>query len=202
MAEAIGSVYGQEAEVLPPPPALTPGGPEQEVEGLESGYFLCIARMLPYKNVHVVAKAVANVPDARLVVVGDGPALSGIQAASGPSVRCLGKVDDATLRWLYRNAVALVSASFEDYGLTPLEAASFGRPSVVLRAGGFLDTVIENVTGIFFDSPAPAQVAEAMKAALLKPWDPLELIARAAQFSVISFQQRIREVVDEEAARA
>jgi glycosyltransferase involved in cell wall biosynthesis len=128
---------------------------------LEPGYFLCIARLLPYKNVQVVAEAVGLVPGARLVIVGDGPARSDIETVAGPNVRFLGQVDDATLRWLYRNSVALVSASFEDYGLTPLEAACFGRPSVVLRSGGFLDTVVDGLTGVFFDAPIVDDVARA-----------------------------------------
>src|ERR1019366_3054845 len=135
------------------------------------GYFLCIARLLPYKNVQVIAEAVGLVPGARLVIVGDGPARSDIEAIAGPNVRFLGQVDDTTLRWLYRNSLALVSASFEDYGLTPLEAACFGRPSVVLRAGGFLDTVVEGETGIFFDTTVIDDVARAMDRATKHSWD-------------------------------
>ena len=200
MADAIRATYGLEAEVLPPPPALTSDGPEREVLGLEPGYFLCIARLLPYKNVQVIAEAVGLVPGARLMIVGDGPARSDIETAAGPNVRFLGQVDDATLRWLYRNSLALVSASFEDYGLTPLEAASFGRPSVVLRSGGFLDTVVDGLTGTFFDEPVVDHVAQAMKIAAEQTWDEDELRAHAEKFSKNSFKRRIRQVIAEEVA--
>jgi glycosyltransferase involved in cell wall biosynthesis len=200
MADAIRTSYGLEAEVLPPPPALTSHGRELEVFGLDPGYFLCIARLLPYKNVQVVAEAVGLVPGARLVIVGDGPARSHIQRIAGPNVQFLGQVDDATLRWLYRNSLALVSASYEDYGLTPLEAACFGRPSVVLRSGGFLDTVVEGRTGTFFDTLAVDQVAQAMKMTAKQTWDEGELQAHAEKFSEASFKRRIRQVVAEEVA--
>jgi glycosyltransferase involved in cell wall biosynthesis len=202
MADAIRSTYGLKAEVLPPPPALTPDGPEREVLGLEPGYFLCIARLLPYKNVQVIAEAVGLVPGARLVIVGDGSARSDIESVAGPNVRFLGQVEDATLRWLYRNSLALVSASFEDYGLTPLEAACFGRPSVVLRSGGFLDTVVDGLTGIFFDAAVVDHVARAMKMATKQTWDEGELQAHAEKFSETSFKLRIRQVIAEEAALA
>jgi glycosyltransferase involved in cell wall biosynthesis len=202
MADAIRTTYGLEAEVLPPPPALTSNGPEHEVSGLDPGYFLCIARLLPYKNVQVVAEAAGLVPGARLVIVGDGPARSHIQRIAGPNVRFLGQVDDQTLRWLYRNSLALVSASFEDYGLTPLEAASFGRPSVVLRSGGFLDTVVDGLTGTFFDAPVIDHVARAMKMATKQTWDEDELQAHAEKFSEASFKRRIRQVIAEEVGRA
>ena len=198
VSQAIQGAYGLDAEVLYPPPSLAPAGPARYVEDLDPGYFLCIARLLPYKNVQVVAQAMKAIPEARLVIVGDGPARSDIQRVAGPNVRFLGQVDDATLRGLYRNSTAIVSASFEDYGLTPLEAASFGRPSVVLRAGGFLDTVVEGRTGIFFDSPDPDKVACAMSTALRRTWDSSYLRAHAEKFSVRSFQHRIRQVVAEE----
>jgi glycosyltransferase involved in cell wall biosynthesis len=200
MADAIRAIYGLEAEVLPPPPALTSDGPEREVLGLEPGYFLCIARLLPYKNVQVITEAVGLVPGARLMIVGDGPARSDIETVAGPNVRFLGQVDDATLRWLYRNSLALVSASFEDYGLTSLEAACFGRPSVVLRSGGFLDTVVDGLTGIFFDAPVVDHVAQAMKMAAEQTWDEDELRAHAEKFSEDSFKRRIRQVIAEEVA--
>jgi len=200
VAEAVRATYGLDAEVLPPPPALTQDGPEQEVLGLEPGYFLCIARLLPYKNVQVLAKAVALVPNARLVIVGDGPSRSDIESVAGPNVRFISHVDDATLRWLYRNSVALVSASFEDYGLTPLEAACFGRPSVVLRSGGFLDTVVEGRTGLFFDTPLAANAASAMDLLNNSTWDECDIRAHAETFSAASFQWKIRKVIDEEFA--
>ena len=200
MADTIREVYGLEAEVLPPPPALSPGGPERQVEGLEPGFFLCIARLLPYKNVNVIAEAVGRVPGARLVIVGDGPARSEVENVAGPRVRFLGQVDDATLRWLYRNSIALVSASFEDYGLTPLEAARFGRPSVVLRSGGFLDTVIGGQTGTFFNMPMADDVANALDGTANRRWDEDQLKAHAEKFSIASFKRRIQQIVAEEAA--
>ncbi len=202
MADVIRATYGLEAEVLPPPPALTSDGPERQVLSLEPGYFLCIARLLPYKNVHVVAEAVGLVPNARLVIVGEGPARSDIEAIAGENVRFMGQVDDADLRWLYRNALANVSASYEDFGLTPLEAASFGRPSVVLRAGGFLDTVVEGRTGLFFDTPVVEAVAKAMDAATIHLWTESELREHAEKFSKDAFQRRMREIVKGEAALA
>jgi glycosyltransferase involved in cell wall biosynthesis len=202
MADAILATYGLEAEVLPPPPALSPNGPTQHVEGLEPGYFLCIARLLPYKNVQAVAEAVGLVPGTRLVIVGDGPARWAIQSVAGPNVRFVGQVDDATLRWLYQNSIALVSASFEDYGLTPLEAACFGRPSVVLRSGGFLDTVMDGQTGTFFETPAVDQIARAMTVALNETWDEQKLRAHAEKFSEAAFQRRIEQVITEEVALA
>lgn len=197
-AAAILETYGIVAEVLPPPPWLVRGGAEQPVEGVEPGFWLCVARLLPYKNVDAVVEAVVRSPDHRLVVVGDGPGRAHIEAMAGDRVLVLGAIDDAQLRWLYDNCCGLVSASYEDYGLTPLEAASFGRPSAVLRWGGFRDTVIEGRTGVFFDSPDPDDIGAAMDRLVDLNLGRPDLEQHAAKFDRCRFVQRLRQVVDEE----
>ncbi len=191
---AVEQAYGIEAEVLPPPPALGPGEPEREVEGIEPGYLLCVARLLPYKNVDALIAAVNTLTDTRLVVVGSGPDRERLLGMAGPRVRLLGRVQDDQLRWLYRNAEALVAASYEDYGLSPLEAGSFGRPSIVLRGGGFLDTVVEGRTGIFFDSPSVVDIADGIREARQCSWDEMTIINHVARFSARPFVRRLQDI--------
>ena len=199
---AVRDAYGIDAEVLPPPPAMLPGGEERPVDGLEPGFLLCVARLLPYKNVDVVVRA-ARATGRELVVVGDGPDRARLAAlADGAPVRLLGRVDDAHLRWVYRHASALVAASYEDYGLSPLEAAAFGRPAVVLRDGGYLDTVVDGVTGVFFDRPQADDVARAVEEAVSRSWDAEKLESHAARFGVERFAARLRAVVDAQAPGA
>jgi glycosyltransferase involved in cell wall biosynthesis len=197
---AVEDAYGIEAEVLPPPPALLPGGPERPVDGVEPGFLLCVARLLPYKNVDAVIEAVRRVPGARLVVVGEGPDNPRLTAlaAKEPRITLAGRIQDDQLRWLYRNSAALVAASFEDYGLSPLEAASFASPTVALRAGGYLDTTVEGVTGVFFDSPEPEPIAAAIEVALAVPWHEDTLLAHAEAFGAARFVGRLKEIVDDE----
>ena len=110
-----------------------------------------------------MAAAFRRLPDQRLVVVGTGPLADQIAAAAPANVTVLGRVDDASLRWLYGSSTGLVAASYEDFGLTPVEAAAFGKPTAALRWGGFLDTTVEGETGVFFDQPDPALIAEAVE---------------------------------------
>ena len=69
----IKEIYGYEAEVLHPPSSLDPHSAQMQLDGVESGFFLCVSRLLEYKNVHHVIEAFTRLPDERLVVVGDGP---------------------------------------------------------------------------------------------------------------------------------
>jgi glycosyltransferase involved in cell wall biosynthesis len=195
VAERIAHIYGLEAEVLPPPPAVTPDGVAEPVAGLEPGFVLCVSRLLPYKNLDAVVRAFAQLPDERLVLVGSGPEDATLRNLAGGNVTLVGAVSDEQLRWLYRECSGLVAASHEDFGLTPLEAAGFGHPSAVLRWGGFLDTVEEGETGIFFDSPTPEAVADAVRQLRRHSWHAGRIRDHAERFSEARFIDRISAIV-------
>lgn len=197
MASLINEVYGIEADVVPPPPAISPDGPQRPIAGLNGGYLLCVARLLAYKNIDVLIEAIRRLPGERLVVVGTGPDRARLESLAGSRVRLLGAVEDDELRWLYANCKALIAASYEDYGLTPLEAGSFGRPSIVLRAGGFLDTVAEAETGLFFDAPDPDAITNSIVDAGNIPWSPEAITSHLARFGESSFVSRLRKAVDD-----
>lgn len=194
---AIRAVYGIEAEVVPPPGSILPSGPELALPGVEPGFLLCVARLLPYKNVDLVIEA-ARAVGRTLVVVGEGPDRPRLEkvAAGGGNTVLAGRVKDAELRWLYHNAAALIAASYEDYGLSPLEAGAFGVPAVVLRDGGYLDTVCDGVNGVFFDAPESDQVASAIEDALGRPWDDTAITAHLDRFSPGRFVSTLRTAVE------
>ena len=198
--DQVAAVYGRSASVVPPPPALGPAGERAALPGIEPGYLLTVSRLLPYKNVDALVEAMRVLPDERLLVAGDGPLEARLRDSAPASVTFLGRVDDPTLRALYAGCAALVCASYEDFGLTPLEAAGFGKPTVALRAGGYLDTIVPEVTGVLVDSPAPSALAAGVRAMRARPWDPDAIHSRAAEFGPERFVARLRELAAETAA--
>ncbi|MGY1635502.1 glycosyltransferase [Geodermatophilus sp. SYSU D00742] len=166
--DRIRDVYGIDAPVVPPPVGLTIDGDVHPIEGAEPGFVLTIARNRGYKRVSAVVEAFRHAPSRRLMVIGDE---SPGQPAAPPNVTFLGRVSDAQLRWLYTHASALVSASKEDFGLTPIEANQFGTPAVTIRAGGFLETVREGVNGVYFDDLQPRSLLASLDRAERLPRD-------------------------------
>jgi glycosyltransferase involved in cell wall biosynthesis len=201
-ARLLRELYGLEAEVLFAPHCIDPTGPQCPVEDLQPGFFLCVSRLMPYKHVDEVIAAFRQLPSDQLVIVGTGPCEAELREQSGSNVVFQGTVDDPTLRWLYSNSRALVSASQEDFGLTSLEAAAFGRPAAVLRWGGFLDNVVEGRTGLFFDNPERDEIRDCIRRLLKQSWDTEFIIRHAGRFSEASFSARLRDVVTEELLRA
>lgn len=197
VARRIAEVYDRHAEVLPPPTTLDPSGPQDAVDKFDEGFFLCVARLQPYKNVDVVVEAFRSLPGERLVVVGNGSQLAEMQDSAPFNVSFVGHVTDREIRWLYSNCQALISASYEDFGLTPVEAALYGKPSLLLRWGGFLDTMLEGVTGLFFDQPTPQKVEQALRRYQREKWSAPTIMRAADRFSEAGFAARMHEVVDD-----
>lgn len=70
--------------------------------------------------------------------------------------------DDKDVTRLYKNCyVFLGTASNEDWGITPIEANSFCKPTICVNNGGFKESQINNVTGILVD-PNPESFSIAM----------------------------------------
>lgn len=194
VAERVRRTYGIDVEILHPPVLVDAGGEQTPLPDIDPGYLLTVSRGRGYKNVDVVAAAVRELlPAERLVIVGD------VAVASGRDhrVKSVGRVSDGQLRWLYANARALVSVSREDFGLTPLEANAFGTPAVLLRAGGFLDSLVEGVNGVFVADESPVAVAAAVSRLDPAGLDPDKIKAHAGRFSEDAFVARLRAVVTE-----
>jgi glycosyltransferase involved in cell wall biosynthesis len=201
MQQRVRDVYGIEAEILPPPLAVTTDGPAEPTDGVDPGFILCAARLVPYKNVDAIVEAFTHLPDQRLVVAGAGPELDMLRTRAPANVLFLGDVDDVRLRWLYRNCRAAISAGYEPYGLTPVEAAAFGKPSAALGEGGLADTVAEGDTGVQFATATPRAIADAINRLDTHPWRDDALAALVHRHAPDVFAARLGEIISEEAAR-
>jgi glycosyltransferase involved in cell wall biosynthesis len=188
-ARKIEATYGRTAEVLPPPirarrAAAAPGD-----------FFLVVARLLPYKNVHLVVQAAERL-GARLVVVGEGPERSRLVELAGPGTEFRSRVPEAQLDELYARCLAVVVAGEEDLGMVPIEANSAGRPTVCHARGGALETVIPGETGVLFAEQRVEAVAEAMAVAAARSWDSARLQRHAGRWSEERFTARLRLLAD------
>lgn len=190
----IQAAYGSEAIRLPAPAGLETGQLDP-VPGLLPGFVLNVGRLLSYKNVDTVLGAAMLRPQKQFVVAGDGPERENLLKSAPPNVKFIRSPTDDQLRWLYYSCSMIVSAAFEDYGLTPIEAAAFGKPVAALKRGGFLDTVVEGTTGLFFGEPHVDQVTAAIDAVAQRRWDPAAIQLHASEFSEGAFIENLRSAV-------
>ena len=195
--ERIRRCWGLDSTVVNPPHGVDPSGTQEPVVGVEPGYLLCVARLLPYKHVDAVVEAMATLKGDRLIVIGEGPMWRELQAVTPPNVQFMGRVPDAKLRWLYANARFLVAAATDDFGLAPVEAMAFGTPAVAIRDAGYIETVIEDETGVFFDRPEPAEIVAAVRVADKMRWSEERILRHANRYSEESFALQMSAAVSE-----
>lgn len=112
----------------------------------------------------------AAVPQARLVIVGDGPmdvVLRAHAAALGVEVTWLPFTAPAA-RYLQTFDVFVLSSAWESFPITVLEAMSCGVPQVVTRVGGTSESVVAE-TGLVVPPRDPRALAEAVIQLLRDP---------------------------------
>ena len=197
----IKHAYGKDALVVHAPQTVNARGESEPIEELDrwigdDDYYLCVSRLLPYKNVQAIIGAVDDSPGRKLVVIGAGPDESRLRALASENVLFLKELSDGQMRTAYSRCRALIAASYEDFGLTPLEAASYGRPSIVLRWGGFLDTMVEGVTAAFFDEPDSTEILQLIKHFEASTWDAVQIEIHADKFRESAFADTIVRLVE------
>jgi glycosyltransferase involved in cell wall biosynthesis len=163
IARRIEKAYRRQATVIYPPVDVDAFSLREQ----KDDFYLTASRLVPYKRVDLLVQAFAELPDKRLVVVGDGPELARLRAQAGPNVRLVGYQDFDVLRDCMERARAFLFASQEDFGIVLVEAQACGTPVIAFGKGGALETVLgqatERPTGMFFMQQTVASLVQAIK---------------------------------------
>lgn len=194
--EFVRSAYGIDARVVHPPFGDHLDGPDEPVPGLEEGYFLCVSRLLPYKNLESLLAAFADLGSERLVIVGSGPDEQRLRAMAPSNVHFLSGITDGQLRWVYRHAEALFAVGVEDFGLTPVEAARAGTPTIAWSFGGYLDTVTEGVNGVFVAGTGISDIVGGVRRLRADRPDRRSIVESTARFAPEHFAAELLGIVD------
>lgn len=134
---------------------------------------VCVGRLCRQKGQDVLLRAwnavLRQVPDARLVLVGDGPDRDRLRAAAPASVLFAGAVADAS-PWYQAADLVVLPSRWEGMALAPLEAMACGRPVVVTDVDGARESLPRSFAASCLVPPEdPRALAEAVGALLLDP---------------------------------
>lgn len=161
IARRIKKVYGRDADVIYPPVNIA----EFSLVEKKEEFYLTASRLVPYKKMDLIVEAFSQMPEKRLIVIGDGPDMQKIKAKAGKNVEMMGYQPFFVLKDMMQRAQAFVFAAEEDFGITPVEAQACGTPVIAFGKGGVLETVIDNgteMTGIFFDEQTIPSLCKAV----------------------------------------
>jgi glycosyltransferase involved in cell wall biosynthesis len=152
----IRKYYGRDSKIIYPPVEI----PKIENWELKVGnYFLIVSRLFKHKNTDIAVEAF-NKLEWPLVIIGDGPELGHLKKRAGPNIKFLGHQSDDTVREYYAKCTAFIMPQEEDFGITPIEAMSYGKPVLALKRGGALEYMQEGINGEFFEDPTEEVLAD------------------------------------------
>jgi glycosyltransferase involved in cell wall biosynthesis len=157
--------------------------------------FLVVSRLVPYKKVDLVVEAF-NILGKKLIVVGTGSEESKLKSMSKRNINFIGFVGEKKLAELYKNAKALIMPQDEDFGIVAVEAQAAGCPVVSFKRSGVRDTVIDGVTGVFFERQNVKSLVDAVKRFDRMDFRAKDLIGNAKKFSKKSFINQFAKVVN------
>lgn len=154
-----------------------PAPPPREVEpeALEDGTFVFVGRLTRQKALGTAIAAIAGVPAARLVLVGDGPERAALERAAAASagsdrIRFLGvRSRDDALRTVAGAHAALLSSDWENLPHSAVEALSIGVPVVSTAVGGVPEVVRDGENGLLVPPGRPDELAAAIRRMLEEP---------------------------------
>ena len=167
MGDYLRTVYGRGADrVVYPgvnlPPSVTPT--------TTSNPLLFVGNLWQHKRIDLIIKALAQLPQARLRIVGEGPEKQNLRRLAKSlrldrRVTFCGSVDQKTLRKIFEGSSACVyTPQREPFGMVPLEAAAAARPVIATQGGGYSEVLNESCAR--FVPAHPDRIAESIASVL------------------------------------
>jgi glycosyltransferase involved in cell wall biosynthesis len=159
-------------------------------------FYLVVSRLGGYKKVDIAVKAF-NKLGLPLKIVGCGPQFDYLKKTAKGNIQLLGRRSDMEVTKLLAGCKALIFPTYEDFGIVPVEAMAAGKPVIAYRSGGAIESVVEGVTGEFFNRQTPDAIIEVVNRFNPSSYDPKACRERAKKFSKETFKRNIKSFVEE-----
>ncbi len=197
VAKRIKKYYHRDSTVVYPPVDISRFTPTTK----NSDYYLVVSRLIPYKRIDLAVKA-CNKLGRNLKIAGSGPELKNLQSIAGPTIDFIISPSDTEVARLYEKCRALIFTAYEDFGITPVECMSAGRPVITYGKGGASESVVNNKTGLFFNNQTDKAITESILEFEQMHYSPEEIRDRAEDFSKERFISQIHEIVNSKALKS
>ena len=188
--QRIQKYYGKDSIVIHPPVSTE----EFSISTAPKTAFLIGGRLVSYKRYDLVIEAFNRI-GLPLIVFGSGPEETKLRAMAKSNISFVGRITDDERARLYANALAFIHPQEEDFGITAVESMAAGRPVIAFKKGGATETVIDGITGLFFEEQSWETLADTILHFDEKKFNPNTIKTRAEQFSLSRFRKEMHDVV-------
>lgn len=194
VAARIRKYYGRDAKVIYPPVENRGRGVMED-----EGYYLIVSQLRPYKQIDIAVEAFKKL-GFPLVIIGEGDDEKRLKnlGRGYDNIKFLGGQKDDVVSEYYKNCRAFVFPGEEDFGITMVEAMSYGKPVLALREGGAKEIVLESITGEFFDEAHPLILADGLRRLNenYNMYSPIVIKKRAEKFSREQFERELYDFME------
>ncbi|WP_434580964.1 glycosyltransferase [Sulfurimonas sp. NW15] len=186
--ERIQRIYKRKSSVIYPP---VDTGMFTLCEHKEE-YYLTASRLVPYKKTKLIVEAFNEMPDKRLIVIGDGEEYENIKKIAKTNIDVLGYQEKDVMIDAMQKAKAFVYAAVEDFGIVPIEAMACGTPVIALNKGGTAETVQDGFSGVLFEQQTTKDIIEAVQKFEKSSFDAVQISQSVLSFSLKRFQKEMQ----------
>mgnify|MGYP000728303927 CR=1 FL=1 len=166
----------------------------------QEDYYLSLARLEPEKRVDLVVRAFMKMPDKKLVVASGGSEFARLvdMAKGYKNITFLGWASDEDIYKAVGNCIATIYIPIdEDFGMSPVESMSAGKPVLGAAEGGLLETIVNGKTGVLLDRVSIESISRAIQ--IMSKDKCLEMRKdaeeRAKNYSESMFLQKIETIL-------
>lgn len=168
--------------------------PDYSWEGKSIIYF---GRLSGEKGLFTLFEALKDLPKIKLKIVGEGPISEGLKSLAERknmnNVKFYGYLNGARLQEEVRKSmfVVLPSEWYENNPRSIIEGFALGKPAVGARIGGIPELVIDDLTGLTFESGNPEDLKEKILSLANNPQNVMRFGKNAREFAEKNLNQEI-----------
>ncbi len=205
--QRITKYYRKDSEILYPPVETSRFGKlwvkaplSSQIQDIQEWYYIIISALTEFKKIEVAIEWFNKMPNHKLLIIWKWDYENTLKKNANTNIIFTWAKYDDELVFLVQNSLWLIFPGEEDFWIVPVEVMAAGKPVFAYRWGWLLETVLEWITGGFFDDKNGAdfvQKFEIFNQNNINCTYTIEACKSQAEiFSLSKFEKRIKELVN------
>jgi glycosyltransferase involved in cell wall biosynthesis len=182
--------YNRDSIVIYPPVDLN----SFQLNTVKEDYYIAIGRIATIKRFDIIIEAF-NKNKKKLIIIGDGEQFEKMKEMASSNIEFKGFLESIEINKYVSKAKAFIQVGIEGFGIAPIEAQACGTPIIAYGKGGVLETVVDKLTGLFFDEQSVNSLLQAIEKFETMKFNPVLIRDNALKFSTEKFEEEVKNFV-------